>query len=250
MRSWRNMLPPPLAIPGTVLVTVAILACRLHSSETPAPGPRGAVLGLARDHGLVEVSSVDARIRTHLRYTTVHNGSRHILYPPDMPCLLRESTARKLSRAQTYLEEHGLGILIWDAYRPPEVQQSLWDLSGRIENYVSDPTQGWSAHCTGTAIDLTLVDKAGRTLPMPTDFDVFRKEASAIYTGGDPEVRRRLRLLQKAMRRAGFSSYIREWWHFSDPDFQPLGPELIVFASRLGIRITPPRTTATGIPQR
>jgi D-alanyl-D-alanine dipeptidase len=248
MRRWRNMLPSPLFVPAFLLVVTFVLACGEGTLGTPAPDLRTTTLALARRHGLIEVTAINPRIRSRLRYATASNAAGRVLYPPDMPCLLREATARKLSHAQVFLEEHGLGILIWDAYRPPEIQQALWELSGRAENFVSDPALGWSAHCTGTAIDLTLVDHTGRALPMPTDFDVLSKHASALYTGDDPEIRRRLRLLQKAMRSAGLSPYIREWWHFSDPDFQPLGAEHVVFAGNLGIHMNPPRRTRSATP--
>lgn len=244
MRRWRNRLPTPLASSGTALIAAIALACCAGTARTKPSNshdPRNTILQLARNQGLVEVSSVDPRIRSHLRYATARNASGQILYPAGMPTLLRQSTAKKLAKAQSYLQDHGLGILIWDAYRPPEIQQALWDLSGRVRDFVSDPSLGWSAHCTGTAIDLTLVDLTGRPLPMPTDFDVLGQEASALYTGEDLQIRRRMRILHKAMRYAGLTPYIREWWHFSDPDFQPLGQEHVVFARNLGIRIPPPQ---------
>ncbi len=248
MRRRRNRLPLPLASAGAVLATATILACCAASFDPGLPKTREQVLALALGRGLVEVSSVDPRIRTGLRYATHRNASGHILYPPGMPCLLREATARKLAKAQTYLEKHKLGILIWDAYRPPAAQQALWDLSGRLADFVGDPALGWSAHCTGTAIDITLVDLTGRPLPMPTDFDVFTQEASAFYTGENLEIRRRMRLLHKAMRHAGLKPYVREWWHFSDPDFQPLAAHHVVFANGIGLRMPAPQAPPTNLP--
>lgn len=220
------------------MTAVAIVCC----AGTPPRqiDPRNAVLQNARRQGLVEVSKIVPDIRVQLRYTTPRNASGHILYPAGMPCLLREATARKIAKVQAYLREHELGLLIWDAYRPPEVQQALWDLSGRLQNFVSDPAIGWSAHCTGTAVDVTLVDLAGRPLPMPTDFDVLTPEARAIYTGKDQDISQRMRILHRAMRYAGLALYKREWWHFSDPDFRPLGRRHVVFAKSIGLRVPPP----------
>ena len=50
----------------------------------------------------------------------------------------------------------GLGLNVWDAYRPLPVKQILWDMVPD-ERYVANPKKG-SVHNRGAAVDLTLVD--------------------------------------------------------------------------------------------
>ncbi len=52
-------------------------------------------------------------------------------------------------------------------------------------------------------------------------------------TNGDPKITDRLRTLQSAMMRAGFSLLDREWWHFSDVGNGTLGAP--VMAGDLGL---------------
>lgn len=173
------------------------------------------VTRLAGDRGLVPVNFYAAGIRVQLPYATPRNAFNQVLYPPGFPALAAKGTALKLAAAQKSLRPYGLSLMVLDAYRPPEVQWQIYQLF-RDDAYVADPRRKWSKHCYGRAVDVTLTDKSGRPLEMPSEFDDFSKKAAATYTGDDPAIRYRLGLLQKAMRDAGFSVYSGEWWHFND----------------------------------
>ncbi|MES2573161.1 MAG: M15 family metallopeptidase, partial [Verrucomicrobiota bacterium] len=84
--------------------------------------------------------------------------------------------------------------------------------------FVANPLLGASMHTRGVAVDATLVDRFGRELLMPTDFDAFSEAARRVYLGGDQSVGRNLALLQAAMARAGFLGMEEEWWHFVAKD--------------------------------
>jgi D-alanyl-D-alanine dipeptidase len=73
-------------------------------------------------------------------------------------------------------------------------------------------------------VDATLVDAAGRDVPMPTDFDSFTPAALIDYKGRDQVVAADLRLLQKAMAHGGFYGLRTEWWHFCAPDWKRYEP--------------------------
>lgn len=165
--------------------------------------------------GLVPVQQYDSSIKVRLPYATPENAFKKVLYPPGFPALAAEPTARKLAAAQKALKPNGLKILVLDAYRPPEVQWQLFQMF-RDDKFVADPRKKWSKHCYGRAIDLTLTDLSGNELVMPSPFDDFSAKAAAKYTGNDPAIRRRVKLLQDAMTAAGFSIYADEWWHFND----------------------------------
>lgn len=191
---------------------------------------------LALDRGLTDVRTFIPDVAVDLRYATKYNIAGQSLYPPDMPCLLKTSTAAKLKKAQDILRKKGLGLRIWDAWRPPEVQLLLVEKEGNTGLFM-DPKSSWSRHCSGTAVDVTLVDKKGVEQKLPTYHDEGGEKASYRYSGRDHQVRRNLYLLQCAMIDAGFFILDTEWWHFDDMDYY-YSPAPIVFGHEVGIRIS------------
>ncbi|MGH8659276.1 MAG: M15 family metallopeptidase [Gammaproteobacteria bacterium] len=110
-----------------------------------------------------------------IRYATESNFMRQPVYNIARP-LLRAPAARALQAVQRELAAQGLGLKVWDAYRPYRVTQRIWALI-RNPDFVADPTKG-SRHNRGAAVDLTLVDRAtGRELEMPTAYDEFSPRA-------------------------------------------------------------------------
>jgi zinc D-Ala-D-Ala dipeptidase len=168
---------------------------------------------------LVDVRTYDKTILVELRYAGPRNIAGRALYPPKLPALVRPSVARKLAYAQGLLRARGYGLKIWDAYRPPDAHEQLWQLSPD-NDYVADPKSGGSLHTWGVAVDATLVDLNGKEVAMPTDFDEFKPAAMLKYSGSDETVRRHLRLLQAALARAGFYGLRTEWWHFVVKDWK------------------------------
>lgn len=188
----------------------------------------------AASRDLVAVSHHCPDIEIELRYETAKNVSWQPVYPENMPCLLYRSTMAKLQRAQAMFRVHGYSLKVFDAWRPPEVQRTLFE-HGSYTNMFTDPDIMWSKHCSGVAVDVTLVDRQGRELRMPSPFDDGGADAAAIYLGSDPEVRRNLSFLQSVMTQCGFNILDIEWWHFGDADFENAPPPPIVYASELGI---------------
>jgi D-alanyl-D-alanine dipeptidase len=182
----------------------------------------------ANEGDFVDIRSVDSTILVDLRYATPNNVAHRTLYPPGTPAMLRAGVAQRLSVAQKYLKEKGFGLKIWDAYRPQSAQSQLWQTTHN-RSFVADPNEGiGSMHTRGVAVDATLVDAAGRELPMPTGFDNFTPAALMVYQGRDSAVRTNLKLLQKAMAHGGFYGSRTEWWHFAAPDWKkfPQVPDL------------------------
>jgi D-alanyl-D-alanine dipeptidase len=179
----------------------------------PAPGPDGR----GRGASLVPATSVAPGIVVDLRYATTENVFRTRLYR-EPKCLLRRPVAERLARVQRSLEAEGLGLKVWDAYRPASVQRRMWQLVGG-SRYLANPRRG-SRHSRGAAVDVTLVDRDGKELAMPTGFDAFSRRASRAYRGGSPAARRNRDRLERAMRAQGFVPNPGEWWHFDDPDWR------------------------------
>lgn len=227
---------------GPSLLVLALSACATRSTELKV-GPGGsdsAVLENAARHGFVDVRTFRPDIPVELRYGTVQNVTAQALYPADMPCLLQRATAEKLAHAQDLLRPQGLGLKIWDAWRPPEVQAQLFRFakeSGRPLLFVN-PEEAWSYHCSGTAVDVTLVDAHGLELPMPTSFDELEHVTPPASSVPGEGAMRNARILRDSMMEAGFDMIDLEWWHYDDASFKD-PPNLIpaIFAKTIGLAL-------------
>jgi zinc D-Ala-D-Ala dipeptidase len=166
--------------------------------------------------GLVRVRDVDPSIIVDLRYATVHNFTGRKIYPATIGVLKKE-TAVKLARANQEFIKIGYRIKVWDAYRPWEVQQILWDMVPD-SRYVANPGTGGSRHNRGGAVDVTLVDINGQEIIMPSEFDDFSPRASRYNTGMSDKARSNMEMLSRIMQDNGFKGIDSELWHFDDTD--------------------------------
>jgi len=166
---------------------------------------------------LVAVTSVNSRIRLDIRYATTNNFTGKQVYPCAKACLHRP-TALKLTKAQKKLEEQGLGLKVYDAYRPLSVQKIFWTIMPD-ERYVADPAKG-SRHNRGSAVDVTLVElKSGKELEMPSGYDDFSARAGYTFTNLPPKAISNRTMLRATMTECGFVPFETEWWHFDDADW-------------------------------
>jgi D-alanyl-D-alanine dipeptidase len=166
---------------------------------------------------LVDIHKLDPNIIIDLKYATKDNFTGQIVYPVNK-CYLREEVAKKLSKVQKKLNKIGLGLKVWDAYRPLSVQYKFWELVPD-PRYVADPKTG-SNHNRGAAVDVTLVDSKGKELLMPTKFDDFSEKASGSYMDLPEEAIKNRELLKKYMTEEGFEAFASEWWHFNDKNIK------------------------------
>jgi D-alanyl-D-alanine dipeptidase len=160
---------------------------------------------------LVEVQSIVPQIQIELKYATADNFTGQVVYNFQR-CLLLKNVVLQLQNVQAELEPMGLGLKIWDGFRPRAAQWKFWELVPD-ERYVSDPRKG-GRHTRGTAVDLTLITKDGQELPMPSAFDDFSEKAHRNYTKATPEEIANRALLQTIMEKHGFLGLPTEWWHF------------------------------------
>ncbi len=173
---------------------------------------------------LVDIAKYDRTIKIEQRYATSRNCMGAPVYAADFPCLTRPEAAVRLHMVQQMLHGWGYRLKIWDAYRPQSVQNVLWQRWAK-QGFVANPDEGpGSLHTWGLAVDATMVDLLGRDVSMPSGFDVFNTEASAIYLGQDGKAAFHLHLLQAAMGAAGFEGLASEWWHFVVKDWRERKP--------------------------
>ncbi len=164
---------------------------------------------------LVDITELDSTIVVELKYATADNFLKDTLYSANI-CLLRRVVAERLIKVHRSLRPMGLGLKIWDGYRPLSVQKKMW---GKLPDprYVANPQRG-SNHNRGAAVDVTLVDMEGNELEMPTDFDDFSQKAGSDYPYVSGPAKTNRKILQDAMRTQGFITISSEWWHFNDKD--------------------------------
>jgi D-alanyl-D-alanine dipeptidase len=161
---------------------------------------------------LVNLEKFIPGIVLDIRYATENNFTKEIIY--NLPrAYARRPVAEAVKNVQRDLKPLGLGIKIFDAYRPYKATVKFYEVY-RDTTYVASPYRG-SRHNRGCAIDLTLIDlKTGNELKMPTEYDSFRKEAWPSTKIADVEARKNRDLLIRSMQKYGFRVNSSEWWHF------------------------------------
>ncbi|MBW3571392.1 MAG: M15 family metallopeptidase [Gemmatimonadetes bacterium] len=167
---------------------------------------------------LVNVQSVEPTIRTDVRYATANNFTGAVLPGYERPlAMLRPEAARALARVHQSLRPRGLGLKVFDGYRPVRATLGMVEWAERTGNqWVLQ--QGYvarrSGHNRGGTVDLTLVRLSdGGELDMGTPYDTFSEAAHTANATGRVAANRRI--LVDAMAAEGFSNYHKEWWHFS-----------------------------------
>jgi len=140
--------------------------------------------------------------------------------------------AAKLSAAADAAKKLGLGLLIWDAYRPTRAVRRFMEWAEQPEDgktrqahyphlqktqliplgYISER----SGHSRGSTVDLSLYDLAsGQPLDMGGDFDLM-DEVSHHHAAGISALAEKNRdLLMSIMCESGFAFYENEWWHYT-----------------------------------
>lgn len=161
---------------------------------------------------LIDLEKYVPGIVLDIRYATTNNFTGEQIY--DEPrAYARKPVADALRRIQGDLQKKGLGLKIFDAYRPYRATVKFYEVYGDT-TYVASPYRG-SRHNRGCAIDLTLIDmRTGKELKMPTGYDSFTKQAWPSTPVRDEEARNNRQTLIDAMEKHGFRVNASEWWHF------------------------------------
>ena len=196
-----------------LLINIFYYPCSFTLGQTPA-------------NKLVKIKEIIPDIEIELKYATTDNFTKQILYPSNI-CFLAFGALENLKLVQDSLRNihsfdgvkysHGLGLKIWDGFRPRSVQYRMWEIVPD-PRYVADPNIG-SSHNRGGAVDLTIIDFSTKDeLNMPTAFDFFGIEAHHEYIDHSRQVIANRELLKNLMTNVGgFSIYPEEWWHYKYP---------------------------------
>lgn len=187
----------------------------------------------ARPDGFVDASVTVPGLRVEMRYAGAHNfvGRRVDGYAEPV-CLLTRQAAEALARAQAELAPSGLGLKVFDCYRPQRAVAhfarwagDLGDQSTKAEFYPNvEKSQlfalGYiaerSGHSRGSTVDLTIIDLAsGAEIDMGSPFDLFDARSWPTDQSVSAAARANRLMLQSLMTRHGFRPLREEWWHFT-----------------------------------
>jgi D-alanyl-D-alanine dipeptidase len=185
--------------------------------------------------GFVYVDAVIPDIVLEIRYHSEDNFTgRHIKGYEQPAGILTEQAASALQLVAAELERFGLGLKIYDAYRPQRAVDDFvqWakgpggqrmksryyphvDKTRLIEEgYIAER----SGHSRGSTVDLTLVSlgpEGPQELDMGTGWDYFGPESWPDSMTVMPVQRANRMLLRLLMEKHGFEPLQQEWWHFT-----------------------------------
>ena len=172
-----------------------------------------------QNDALVKIKDHIPDIFVELKYATENNFMKKKIYD-FKEAYLRYGTLKKLKKAQETVKKEGYSLLVYDAFRPTKAQFVMWEFMPN-DDFVADPTRGFSKHSRGMSIDVSLCTADGKKVPMPGEFDEFAT-AKRDYANCSEEVQKNMALIENAMREAGFRLYVNEWWHYNDEEFYPV----------------------------
>ena len=165
--------------------------------------------------------SVIPNIYIDAKYATIDNFTKKKLpgYHTSKDLWLHNSAQTTILRLANRLEQEGLGLGVWDAYRPKRATDAMVEWAKRTEQYFL-VTDGYiavrSRHNGGGAIDCSLYDlRTKQLLDMGTEWDTFDVQSHIQNATGQAKENRLL--LHHHMNESGWNSYEKEWWHFEMP---------------------------------
>jgi len=186
--------------------------------------------------GFVYLDEAVPGLVVDLRYFGSDNflGRPVVGYGHPYPILTSEA-AKALASVQNAIRPFGLGLKIFDSYRPQQAVDDFvqWakDLDDRKTKAKYYPhvakkdlfKEGYiaakSSHSRGSTVDLTIVymdaDGKFRELDMGSPFDFFSPVSWPTSMAVTAQQRANRALLQSAMTAHGFAPYDQEWWHFT-----------------------------------
>ena len=175
-------------------------------------------------------------IQTDVRYFSADNFVGEVItgYNAEKILMTLEA-ALALAAIQIELGERGLGLKVFDAYRPQQAvddfarwAEDINDTSTKAEYYPNIAKQdlfslgyiaAQSGHSRGSTVDLTLVELiTGDELDMGAPWDLFDPISRPTSLEVSLPQKTNRETLREIMLRYGFNPLREEWWHFTLDD--------------------------------
>lgn len=167
-----------------------------------------------------------------IRYAGSHNFVGRPIAGYHAPkCWLTREAAAALDAVQEDLRPRGLGLLVYDCYRPARAVRDFvaWagdpadDKMKRVfypalakrdllpGGYIAEQ----SGHSRGSTVDVTLVTLPSTPVDMGTPYDFFDPTAATDDLSVPLAAREHRATLRAAMSARGFENLPVEWWHYT-----------------------------------
>jgi zinc D-Ala-D-Ala dipeptidase len=178
------------------------------------------------------INPTDSKIRLMPDQQNVHAGFYHA---PHSECFkMRAGLFKALKTMINHLPDD-VGLYVYEAYRPMSIQKQYFDkvfnetkernptlkdeeIFQQTATMVSPVVDNVPPHCTGGAIDITLINlKTNEPLDMGKFGVLFGKnDVSETHSDKITDVQKKNRgMLLQAAEKAGLVNYPMEWWHYS-----------------------------------
>ena len=209
------------ALVALLLLVTSLTACQSTTDVERAPDD------------FVELSAYAPDILLEVRYLGSNNFVGEPIDGYEAPLIyMTRKSAEALLGVQTRLSQFGLGLKVFDAYRPQRAVDHFvrWaeDLNDermksrfypKVDkaNLFSDGyIAARSGHSRGSTVDLTLVElSSGEELDMGTPWDFFDLASWPDSKEVTTQQQANRLLLRNLMLTAGFQPLSTEWWHFT-----------------------------------
>jgi D-alanyl-D-alanine dipeptidase len=186
--------------------------------------------------GFVNLKEAIQNVVIDLRYYSSDNfiGDTITGYNAEK-CFMSKEAASALTKVQADLTNQGLGLKVFDAYRPQRAVDHFarWaaDLDDNKMKSIYYPNvpktrlfelgyiAAKSGHTRGSTVDLTIIytsgEDEGREMDMGTPWDFFSERSWPASDGVTSQQKVNRMLLRDLMIKHGFKPYEGEWWHFT-----------------------------------
>lgn len=213
-------------------------------------------LALALPSDFVYLSQTAPSIQQDIRYASAYNfvGDPIPGYQASQ-CIVTVQTANALAKVQTELAKQGLGLKVYDCYRPTQavnaflswsktpgmthMQPAFYPHLKKSQLFPLGYIAYQSGHSRGSTVDLTIVElnsvipahpnrdhltscmaaqnvrAPDNSIDMGTGFDCLDASAHVFYPNISPSQKQDRMLLRQVMISHGFVPYDKEWWHFT-----------------------------------
>ena len=182
---------------------------------------------------IIDITKMIPNLVVDLAYATENNFTAQVVpgYLENV-ALLSTEAMQKLKLIQTEANIFGLGLKIFDAYRPTQAVNffyEIWRLQSenaaikkryypkltKEELFLKGYIATRSSHSRASTVDLTLINVlTGQELDMGTEFDFFGEQSHTSYIKLTPLQKKNRLLLKSLMEKYDFVNYQNEWWHY------------------------------------
>ncbi len=181
----------------------------------------------------VYVKDIIPNVSLEMRYFGSHNFTGRPIRGYEKPvAILTKRAAFALQQVENHLNKKGLGLKIFDAYRPQRAVDNFKSWSLKTDDTIAKREfyphldkknlfklgfiASKSGHSRGSTVDLTIIRlKDKKEIDMGGPFDFFGAVSHHQYANLTAQQKENRKILKEAMAKFGFKAYDKEWWHYT-----------------------------------